>query len=108
MATKYCANALEWWLRNQGKFDGAIVCTQEDSIQNENGVFVGTGYFTITKWVVDGVNQPTDDQVNQIIIDYQADLVDHAAIIAQQKTSIINQFKSLGFTDDQISQFLVK
>ena len=55
------SSPLEWWLRSQGKFDGASVCTK----QNPDGTF------SITKWIVNGVKQPTDSEVDQIIANYE-------------------------------------
>lgn len=55
MINKPCAFALEWWLRGQNKFIGANIRT------------VGN---VITYWSADGVPQPTDEQVNQIVENY--------------------------------------
>ena len=64
MSTKFCAHALQWWLENwsesENYFEGAKICTKQ----------VGdTDQFVITKWEVDGVEQPTDEEINQIIAD---------------------------------------
>ena len=65
-STKNCAPALEWWVRNQGKIDGAKISTQQ---------IKGTDQYEITKWEVNGIVKPTDEQVNQIIQDYELQYV---------------------------------
>ncbi len=77
MSTKFCAHALEWWLRQQGVFEGAQICTRQlgDSDQ-----------FEITKWAFpsgtfpseafpSGIPQPTDAAINQILEDYNENYV---------------------------------
>lgn len=60
--TRPCAIAIEWWLTNQGKFQGSSISTKESP--------EGSNRFIITQWNVPGVNQPTDKEIEQIIEDY--------------------------------------
>ena len=73
-ADKPSAIALEWWLRTQGKFDGAIVCTKEIN-----------GKFEIIEWKVLGVSQPTNAEVEKIIKDYEKTKSDKR--VEQQKST---------------------
>ena len=52
--------ALEWWLKEQNKFDGSNVFTR-------NGDLID--------WGVNGVTRPNQNQINSIIRDYQTYLV---------------------------------
>lgn len=64
MITKPCAVALEWWLRGQGKFAGANIQTRSDD----------GAVYAITHWDANGVPQPTDDEVMDIVEQYEATL----------------------------------
>ncbi len=61
-ATPPCAIQIEWWLRGQGKFEGASIRTQQ----------IGTNKYEITKWEVSGVDKPTDAEILAIIDAYNA------------------------------------
>ena len=65
MITRPCSDALGWWLNNQGKLDGSSVSTKE----------ISSTEYQITKWVVSGVTQPTDQEVEVIIDDYNTWIV---------------------------------
>ena len=58
-STPYSAEALEWWLRQQGKWEHATVRTE-----------MIRGEWEITTWGVKDVKKPTDVEVLQIISDY--------------------------------------
>jgi len=49
------APALEWWLTGQGAFQGATVKTKGNEI---------------TKWVVPGIPQPDDAEIDVILVNY--------------------------------------
>lgn len=87
------AQALEWWLNTQGKFKGSSVCTA----QNENG------NFSITKWNVDGINQPTDKELDKIIDDYISSVAQNIQTDATQKQAVLSK---LGITDDEFKSLL--
>jgi len=78
------AAALEWWLRGQGKFEGANVSTR----QNPDGTY------SITTWSVSGVTQPTDSEVDQIITNYEAAVFPNFSY-ATLLTSINSKFTGL-------------
>ncbi len=61
-ATPPCAIQIEWWLRGQGKFEGASIRTHQ----------IGTNKYEITKWEVLGVDKPTDAEMLAIIASYNA------------------------------------
>lgn len=52
--------ALEWWLKSQDKLEGSSVCTKGN---------------VLTKWEVDGVDQPDNDEIASIVSQYDASLV---------------------------------
>ncbi len=97
MSTKACAAALEWWLREQNKFEGAKVSTRQCNYDPKN--LGATPLFEITKWEVDGVVKPTDAQINQIIIDYGASLVVSEQEKKDKKIAIKNK---LGLSDSDM------
>jgi hypothetical protein len=98
MATAFCAQALEWWLRGQNKFVGAKVNTQETS--------PGSGQFVITQWDANGVAQPNDAAINQIISDYNADTSTKASDKASKKSSARTKLSVLGLTDTEIDELI--
>ena len=62
MSTKSCAMAIQWWLQKQNKFNDVSVSTKQiDKTDN----------FEIIKWIVPDIKQPTDDEINKIIDDYE-------------------------------------
>ena len=58
---KPIAPALEWWLRGQDKFVGSSVSTAQDK----------DGKYVVIGWKVDGVEQPTDKDLEKIVSDYE-------------------------------------
>lgn len=64
MATRFSAHAIEWWLKNLGKFNGAKIRTNE--------TYQGSGLFEITQWEVCGIQQPSDYELEHILADYEA------------------------------------
>lgn len=59
------AAALEWWLRSQGKFEGAEVNTAETPQRK----------YRITNFKVAGLTQPTDVELEAIMDQYEAAMV---------------------------------
>ena len=57
MHVKPIAIALEQWLKAQGKFSGAKICTKQNKF----------GKYEITKWEVPGIAQPSYSEIEQIV-----------------------------------------
>lgn len=91
MTLPHCAYALEWWLKEQGKFCNGAVGTQE----TEDG-------FVITYWNAD-CPVPTEAEILQIISDYEADLIAKQQASEAAETNAINKLKALGLTDEEIA-----
>ena len=89
-STEFSASALEWWLRSQGKFEGAAVSTQETK--------QGSREFEITHWAVSGVEKPTDEQVETIIDEYNDFLVTDKQ---SKSNSVKNVLTKLGLTKEE-------
>ena len=83
--------ALEWWLREQDKFEGAKVCTKAS---------------LLTKWEVVGIAEPTDKQIEQIVTDYEAQLKIKQEAEVSTLASVKTKLKNLGFTDEEIGLLL--
>lgn len=102
MITRPCANALEWFLRGRGKFEGAKVTTSEDCTTEEYspGCFrimpTNKGFF-IKEWEVPGVPKPTDAEVETMIDQYEAS----KASWAQEKADI---FKKMGVSEAEFKK----
>lgn len=80
--------ALEWWLRDQNKFDGARVETKD-------GV--------ITSWDANGVTQPTDVEITTIITNYEASVVSEKDSKKQRKRQLLDALATLtGLTRKQV------
>ena len=84
MSTGFCAHALQWWLEDMSgnPFIGAKICTKQVGNSDQ---------FTITKWEVDGIEQPTDEEIEQIIADYESGYVPpktEAELIAELEARI--------------------
>lgn len=86
----FCAFAIEWWLKNQNKFNGASVRTQETS--------PGSGEFEITEWVVAGVAQPSNTEIIQIIAEYEIHCQNVEAEKALKKQALMDK---LGLNADE-------
>ena len=69
------AQALSWYLEAQGKLSGASIRTRQ----------LPNGTFEIFEWRVTGVPQPTDTEVNIIIDNYKASLIQDATDKALDK-----------------------
>lgn len=95
---KDCATAIEWWLKSQNKFEGAKISTKK----NDDGTF------SITQWEAQDVPKPTDEEVNNIVEDYQVyqEGIDSQKEVLYQSGS--NKLKALGFSDSEIQAFLSK
>ena len=85
------AIALEWWLKEQDKFEGAKVCTKAN---------------LLTEWEVVGVAEPTDKQIEQIVTDYEAQLKIKQEAEVSILASVKTKLKNLGFTDEEIGLLL--
>lgn len=64
--SKPCAAALELWLRDQDKFEGATVRTRK----------LKNGNWEIFEWKVDGVEKPKDKEVENIIKQYENKIIE--------------------------------
>jgi len=98
MATKFSAHALEWWLRGQGKFDGAKVSTKE--------IVPGSGDFVITQWDANGVPQPGESEINQIIANYNAAEAQRKSAEVSSKSTVRAKLTAAGYTDAEIDLIL--
>jgi len=96
MATDFSAHALEWWLRERGKFVGAKVSTKE----------VSPGQFDITDWDANGVAKPSDAEVTQIISDYNASIIQKKTDDTSAATTGRAKLKGLGLTDAEVDALL--
>jgi hypothetical protein len=101
--SKSCAIALEWWLRKQGKFDGAKVATREIPEEYNPGQFRGTGVYEITRWEVPGVPQPTPEETNNIIDEYESAKPVAAALKETEKSVILSK---LGITEIELKKVI--
>jgi hypothetical protein len=63
MATKFCANAIEWKLKQLGLWEAPSICTRETE--------AGSGEFNITKWEKVDMEQPDDDTINEWIAEFE-------------------------------------
>lgn len=88
--TRPSAQALEWWLRKQGKFDNVTVRTEE--------IEEGTNRFKITAWEVPGIKKPTDQEVEQIIDEFESSKTLKASKMNTDKQTILQK---LGLTEDE-------
>jgi hypothetical protein len=84
------AAALEWWLRALGKFEGAKVSTAE----------LPNGTYRVTQWNVKGVGQPNDVQVEAIMNQYDAYLVEDAKEKAIEEAELL---KKLDLNNDELA-----
>ena len=57
---KYCAYALEWYLRKLGKFEGASVRTKQ----------LDDGSYELFEWKVDGMEKPSEEDIKAIMVQY--------------------------------------
>ena len=94
MSTKFCAIALEWWLKSLGKFDGSVINTEQIS---------NTDQFKITHWEVNDVLKPTDLEINTIIDDYNQYLIQDKLDKKNKKDAILNKLK---ITEDELKDLL--
>ena len=92
MSTRPCANALAWYLKDMGKLDGATLNTTYDTTYNQ---------YKITAWVVAGVAEPTGQDLEDIIDDYEQYLIDEAAEKVQDKDKTKTK---LGMSDKQLEE----
>lgn len=90
MISKFPSAAIEWWLRKQGKFVGANVFIQQDEASK---------LYTIEKWVVDGVDKPSDEEVENIVSDYEASLASKEL----EKDVILTK---LGITKEELAKLI--
>ena len=85
------ALALEWWLREQNKFNGAVVCTR----QKKDGTFI------ITRWEVSGIDKPTDAQIDVIFSDYEK-----AGKPLEQQFDVVAEINSIKKSIEKIKEKL--
>lgn len=60
-SSKPIAPAIEWWLTQQDKFVGADVTTYRNPDNT----------YSIAHWNVNGVKQPTDEELSVIVANYE-------------------------------------
>lgn len=60
MGLGYFAYALQWYLRKQGKFDGASIRTRQKD----------DGSFELFEWKVEGMEKPTENEIKSIMVQY--------------------------------------
>ena len=85
-----CAYAIEWWLRDQNKWEGSDIRTK---MEGDDHVI---GY-----WSANGVPEPTPAELEDIIDDYEQYLAD----LEQEKIDSKNKTKQkLSLTDKQLEE----
>jgi len=106
MITRPCGNALEWWLKSQGKFVNGAFFIKEKSSMTEitKGVFVesatGEG-IEIKTWAVPGVPKPTDAEAETIIDQYNAFLAADDSAKKAEKAII---FQKMGVSEAEFKK----
>lgn len=78
LAERPIAPALEWWIRSQGKFTGAEVCTKENYL---------------TSWNVPGVPKPDAAGMKSILNQYDAYLAQEAIDKADRSIALKTKLK---------------
>ena len=86
------SNALNWWLKSQGKLNGATVVTEEKD-----------GDWKITEWNVDGVSKPTNSDINAIVSSYKEDLETKKSAKLNKRAEVLAK---LGITEEEWKELL--
>ena len=88
--TKPISAALEWWLKEQGAWEGAKVITKSEG--NE---------YVLGYWKVTGVPRPTDPEIQVILDDYEQYLSDKQI---EKKEAKDKTKQKLGMNDKQLEE----
>lgn len=108
-ANKPLSAALEWWLRSQGKFDGARVATSEiTTFDKSTNALVGTGEFIITEWKVPGIALPAASEIDQIIKDYETAMKDQKTADSSLSDKLVAKLEVVGLTKQEAETVVKK
>ena len=90
------AIAIEWWLRKQNKFEGAKINTKETP----------DGKYKITNWEANGVSQPTDDDLEAIISDYEKYQKEQEKFKKEARIRVKTKLKELGISQEDLDEVI--
>lgn len=87
-------DALSWWIKNQGQPFYLVEVRQGDVVIEDTASckkIIGDGIFKVTKWIADGISQPTDAEIEAIVSDYERWKVIDAEEKAAKKTALLSK-----------------
>lgn len=93
--SKSFGKSLEWWLKKQSKFINAKI----DTRQLEDGTFV------LTRWEVDGVPKPSEKELEDILKDYEKEILNEKVVEDQKWLSIKQKLKLDTLTEEEFDLF---
>lgn|SRR3990167_3765634 len=90
------ALAIEWWLREQDKFEGVKINTKQ----------LPDGKYDVTNWEVIGIQKPTDVELEVIINDYEQYLKDKDKSQKEKVIRVKTKLKELGILQDDLDAII--